>query len=105
MIISWNEGAHRIKGYSADEIIGKHISIFYTKDEIEHGEPEYNLQIARTIGRFENQGWRVRKDGSLFWADIVFTAIYNANINERAMSEIFLFLPSRKVKRFLFSFN
>ncbi|HEY4875618.1 MAG TPA: PAS domain S-box protein [Puia sp.] len=96
LIISWNEGAHRIKGYSADEIIGKHISIFYTKDEIEHGEPEYNLQIARTIGRFENQGWRVRKDGSVFWADIVFTAIYNDKKQIQGFAKITRDISERK---------
>jgi PAS domain S-box-containing protein len=76
-IISWNEGAQGIKGYSKEEILGKHMSIFYTKEEIEMGAPAMNLTRARENGRFEHEGWRVRKDGSLFWANVVFTAIQN----------------------------
>src|SRR5438874_5521743 len=76
-ILSWNKGAERIKGYSASEIIGKHISIFYTDDEIQRGEPERNLKITKEEGRFETEGWRMRKDGSLFWADVIFTALYD----------------------------
>src|SRR5450432_4576831 len=74
-IISWNKGAEQIKGYSAKEIIGKHISVFYTPDEIENNEPEMNLQRTKETGRFESEGWRVRKDGSVFWANVVFTAM------------------------------
>ena len=77
IIMTWNEGAQRIKGYSAEEIIGKHISIFYTPEEILSGEPKRNLRIAEKEGRLENEGWRIRQDGSSFWANIVFTAIYN----------------------------
>jgi PAS domain S-box-containing protein len=95
-VVSWNEGAHRIKGYSADEIMGKHISVFYIKDEIERGEPEFNLQIARTIGHFENQGWRLRKDGSAFWADIVFTAIYNDKKQIQGFAKITRDISERK---------
>ncbi|HYK44375.1 MAG TPA: PAS domain S-box protein [Parafilimonas sp.] len=69
-IISWNKGAEKIKGYTADEIIGQHISLFYTADEIESGEPEKNLQRAKESGRFEDEGWRVRKNGSRFWANV-----------------------------------
>ena len=74
-IISWNKGAEKIKGYTADEIIGQHISLFYTADEIESGEPEKNLQRAKESGRFEDEGWRVRKNGSTFWANVVITAL------------------------------
>ncbi len=76
-IVSWNKGAEAIKGYTANEIIGKHFSIFYTAEEIGKNEPDYSLNMAKNLGRFENQGWRVRKDGSLFWADIIFTVLYD----------------------------
>lgn len=78
-IISWNEGARQIKGYMAEEIIGKHMSVFYTDEDIKRGEPAHNLDMARSLGRFENEGWRVRKDGSAFWVNIVFTALYAPN--------------------------
>ncbi|HEY4062958.1 MAG TPA: PAS domain S-box protein [Puia sp.] len=76
-VISWNEGAERIKGYSKEEIIGKHMSVFYTEEEIEQGEPAYNLSRARELGRYEKEGWRVRKDDTLFWANVIFTTIRN----------------------------
>lgn len=78
-ISSWNKGAQEIKGYTADEIIGRHFSIFYTDDEINENEPEVNLTNAVKFGRFEREGWRVKKDGSLFWADIIFNPIYNTD--------------------------
>jgi PAS domain S-box-containing protein len=76
-IISWNEGAERIKGYKKSEIIGRHMSIFYTDAAIARGEPHYNLSQAKAYGRFEQEGERVRKDGSIFWANIVFTALHD----------------------------
>ena len=74
-IASWNQGAQRIKGYNADEIIGRHFSVFYTEDAIEIGHPQHELEIATRDGRFEEEGWRVRKDGSMFWANVVITAV------------------------------
>jgi PAS domain S-box-containing protein len=74
-IISWNDGAQRIKGYKKDEIIGQNMSVFYTPDEIKRGEPHYNLLQAKEFGRFEQEGERVRKDGAIFWANVVFTAL------------------------------
>ena len=76
-IKTWNKGAERIKGYKANEIIGKNISTFYTPEEIEKNAPENNLKRAKENGRFETEGWRVRKDGSQFWADVVINALYN----------------------------
>src|SRR5688500_15279552 len=67
-VASWNAGAQRIKGYTADEIIGQHFSVFYTPDAVARGWPQYELQEAERVGRFEDEGWRVRKDGSRFWA-------------------------------------
>jgi PAS domain S-box-containing protein len=74
-IRSWNAGAQRIKGYAASEIIGKHFSIFYPPAEIRRGKPEYELRVAIDEGRYEEEGWRVRKDGTRFWASVVITAL------------------------------
>jgi PAS domain S-box-containing protein len=74
---SWNAGAERIKGYTLDEIVGRHFSTFYTKEEREAGVPTKSLQKAATDGRWETEGWRVRKDGSRFWAHVVIDAIHN----------------------------
>jgi len=74
-IISWNAGAERINGYHADEIIGRHFSIFYPAADARRGKPEYELRIATEEGRYEEEGWRVRKDGSLFWASVDITAL------------------------------
>jgi PAS domain S-box-containing protein len=75
VVRSWNPGAQRIKGYRPEEIIGCDFSVFYTEDDIRAGEPARALRMARTDGRFEAEGWRVRKDGSRFWAAIVIDAV------------------------------
>jgi len=74
-IITWNEGAHRIKGYTADEIIGRHFSIFYPAHEVRIRKPEWELEVATREGRYEEEGWRLRKDGTRFWANVVITAV------------------------------
>jgi osomolarity two-component system sensor histidine kinase TcsA len=74
---TWNEGAQRIKGYTASEILGKHFSILYTREAQAEGIPQTNLEAAKREGRCQYQGWRQRKDGSLFWADIDLTAVYS----------------------------
>ena len=74
-VVSWNPGAQRIKGYRAEEIIGKHFSCFYPPDAIQRGLPEQELQAAVKDGRFEDEGWRVRKDGTQFWANAIVTAL------------------------------
>lgn len=76
-IASWNPGAERIKQYRADEIIGQHFSRFYPQEAIDRGWPEHELKVAAAEGRFEDEGWRVRKDGSQFWANVVITALHN----------------------------
>lgn len=76
-VSSWNEGAARLKGYSAAEILGQHFSCFYPQEEAAHGKPEQSLEAATNEGRVEAEGWRVRKDGSRFWANVVLTAIRN----------------------------
>ncbi|MEO7714579.1 MAG: PAS domain S-box protein [Capsulimonas sp.] len=74
-IKTWNKGAERIKGYAASEIIGKHFSIFYTTEDVQRGHPLDELAIATAEGRYEEEGWRIRKDGSRFWANVVITAL------------------------------
>ena len=74
-IISWNPGAEAIKGYKAEEIIGQHFSVFYPPESIESGLPAHELTVAAKEGRFEDEGWRVRKDGSRFWANVIITAL------------------------------
>ena len=74
-VTSWNAGAERIKGFKADEIVGKHFSEFYTEEDKAVGLPEKVLETARREGKFEGEGWRVRKDGSRFWASVVIDAI------------------------------
>jgi PAS domain S-box-containing protein len=74
-VASWNTGAERIKGYRADEIIGQHFARFYPEEDVQRGKPAAELVQARQSGRFEDEGWRVRKDGSRFWANVVITAV------------------------------
>ena len=74
-ITSWNSGAQRIKGYTPEQIIGQHFSQFYTEEDRKRGEPERSLQMAAEKGKYEREGWRVRRDGSVFWASIVMDAI------------------------------
>ena len=74
-ILSWNAGAQRLKGYRPRDIIGKHFSVFYPPHDVAAGKPEWELEVAERDGRVEDEGWRVRKDGTLFWANVVITAL------------------------------
>jgi len=76
-VTSWNEGAERIKGYSSDEIIGRSFTAFYPEEAVASGFPQTELAAAAREGRFEDEGWRVRKDGSRFWANVIITALYD----------------------------
>ena len=76
-ITNWNAGAEAIKGYTADEIIGEHFSRFYTPEDLERGEPQFALETALREGKYSREAWRVRKDGSLFWASIVLDPIFD----------------------------
>jgi PAS domain S-box-containing protein len=76
-IISWNDGAERIKGYREEEILGRHYSLFFSPDDVAKGQPAEQLAAAAATGRIEDEGWRLRKDGSRFWANVVVTAIRN----------------------------
>lgn len=79
-IASWNQGAERLKGYKKEEVLGKHFSLFYTEEALKSGFPQYELVEAAKQGRFEDEGWRVRSDGTVFWANVVITPIYNKDL-------------------------
>ena len=74
-VVTWNVGAQRIKGFRASEILGRHFSCFYPEEDLQAGKPAWELEVASKVGRFEDEGWRVRKDGSKFWANVIITAI------------------------------
>jgi PAS domain S-box-containing protein len=78
-VVSWNAGAERIKGFSAEEILGQHFSRFYSAEDILDGKPQRELRTALTEGRYEDEGWRIRKDGSRFLANVVITAVFDAS--------------------------
>jgi PAS domain S-box-containing protein len=87
-VASWNAGAEAIKGYSAAEIIGEHMSRFYPADAADREWPTTELRLARERGRFEDENWRVRKDGSLFWANVIITALYHPDGSVRGYAKI-----------------
>ena len=78
-VLTWNTGAAHMKGYTPEEIVGRHFSVFYTRDSVERGWPAHELKVAATEGRFEDEGWRVRKNGSRFWANVVITAVRDSS--------------------------
>ncbi|KAL2269234.1 hypothetical protein VTJ83DRAFT_4080 [Remersonia thermophila] len=75
-IATWNAGAEVLKGYTREEILGKHFSLFYSKEDVDIGKPEMELELCLRNGRVEDEGWRYRKDGSRFWANVIITAVY-----------------------------
>ncbi len=87
-VVNWNQGAKKIKGYAEDEVIGKHISIFYTQEAIDLGEPEHNLKMATQNGSHESESLRVKKDGSQFWANVVFAALFDGNKQLKGFAKI-----------------
>jgi PAS domain S-box-containing protein len=95
-VVSWNRGAERIKGYQAQEIIGQSFSRFYPDEDIQRGRPQRLLKTAAAEGRVEDEGWRVRKDGSRFWADIVITALRDEDGNLRGFSKVTRDITDRK---------
>lgn len=95
-ILTWNAGGKRLKGYSADEIIGKHFSIFYTQPDVERQHPQEELEIATREGKYEEEGWRVRKDGSRFWANVVITALRDQNGNLHGFGKVTRDLTERR---------
>jgi PAS domain S-box-containing protein len=95
-VASWNSGAERIKQYKADEIIGRHFSQFYPQEAIDRGWPAHELDVVRAEGRFEDEGWRVRKDGTTFWANVVITALRDEAGTLRGFSKITRDMTERK---------
>jgi PAS domain S-box-containing protein len=96
VVTSWNAGAQRIKGYTREDIIGKHFSRFYPPGDLENGKPWEELAIARRIGRTEDEGWRVRKDGSRFWARTVLTALHDEQGHLRGYAKVTQDLTDRR---------
>ncbi len=102
-IVSWNEGAKRIKGYDADEIIGKHFSIFYPADDA--GASQRQLEIAAREGRYEDNGWRVRKDGSKFWASVIITPLLDREGNVTGYAKVTHDMTDRAYRTFVEATN
>ncbi|MBE8726877.1 PAS domain S-box protein [Flavobacterium hungaricum] len=96
IIENWNVGAEKIKGYKAEEIVGKYFAVFYTKEDQKNHLPEKLLQLAREKGKVVHEGWRSRKNGSLFWASVVITAIHNKQNNVIGFSKVTHDLTERK---------
>lgn len=95
-VMTWNLGAERIKGYKAAEIIGQHFSRFYTDEDLENEKPNMELRAAAEKGRFEDEGWRVRKDKGLFWANVVITALRDSKGILRGFAKVTRDLTARK---------
>lgn len=95
-VSNWNEGARRIKGYETDEIMGKYFSIFYPEEDVQMGKCEYELEEAKLTGRFEDEGWRVRKDGTKFWASVLITAIKSESGKLLGFSKVTRDITDRK---------
>ncbi len=95
-VLTWNAGAQRFKGYAASEIIGQHFSRFYPPEALARGLPAHELEVAGDVGSFEDEGWRVRKDGTLFWANVVITAIRDGGGNLVGFSKITRDLTQRR---------
>lgn len=96
-VISWNAGAERIKGYREEEILGKNFSIFFPPNEVEKGKPQQMLAQAASQGRVEAEGWRVRKDGSRFWASVVISALKDEAGNLRGFAKVTRDVTERKI--------
>lgn len=87
-VVSWNNGAERIKGYRAEEILGQHFSRFYTREDVERGKPVLALKLAAEKGAFKDEGWRVRKDGTRFWANVAITALHDRKGQLRGFAKV-----------------
>jgi PAS domain S-box-containing protein len=95
-VASWNEGAHRINGYRQQEILGRHFSVFYPEEDLERSKPERELEIAQEKGTYEEEGWRVRKDGSRFWASVLITALWDEAGGLRGFAKVTRDITERK---------
>ncbi|MFT7839873.1 PAS domain S-box protein [Saccharothrix sp. BKS2] len=95
-VVSWNPGAERIKGYLAEEIVGRHFSVFYPAESLATRKPWHELEVAGEVGRFEDEGWRLRKDGSRFWANVVITALFDDQGRLRGFAKVTRDLTERR---------
>jgi PAS domain S-box-containing protein len=95
-VLSWNSAAERLKGWKADEIIGQHFSRFYTREDLDSGKTQVELEVASKEGRFEDEGWRVRKDGTRFWANVIMTALRDENGVLRGFGKVTRDLTERR---------
>jgi len=95
-VLTWNPGAQRLKGYRAEEIIGRHFSIFYPQEDIERGKPAHELRVAVSEGQYEEEGWRIRNDGSRFWANVIITALRKPGIGLIGFSKVTRDLTNRR---------
>jgi PAS domain S-box-containing protein len=95
-VATWNLGAERLKGWREKEILGKHFSTFYPQEDVDARKPEDELEIATRVGRFEDEGWRVRKDGTRFWANVVITPVYGGDGELRGFAKITRDFTDRK---------
>ncbi len=96
-VVSWNAGAERIKGYRTEEIVGKHFSQFYTPEDIASGKPSHELEVATAEGQCQDEGWRVRKDGSKFWANVLITALRDDSGALRGFAKVSRDLTAQKL--------
>jgi PAS domain S-box-containing protein len=87
-VVSWNAGAQRIKGYTAEDIVGRHFSAFYPAADVAAGKPDRELEIAVAEGRLEDEGWRVRKDGTRFWANVIITSLHDEDGRLRGFGKV-----------------
>jgi diguanylate cyclase (GGDEF)-like protein/PAS domain S-box-containing protein len=95
-VTTWNAGAQRVKGYSSEQILGRHFSAFYPPEDIAAGKPERELVLAEATGRLEDEGWRVRSDGSRFWANVVITTLRDADGTLRGYGKVVRDLTERR---------
>src|SRR4030088_495198 len=96
LVTTWNKGAESINGYRSDEIIGRHYSQLYPQEDVLQGRPQHELAVAAAEGRFEEEGWRIRKNGTSFWADVVITPIYDSGGELSGFSEVVRDVTERK---------
>jgi PAS domain S-box-containing protein len=87
-IVSWNTGIQRIKGYTENEVIGQHFSLFFPPEDVQRGKPATLLEIAAREGKYQEEGWRIRKDGLLFWASVLIIPLYDASGELRGFGKV-----------------
>src|ERR1035438_4736479 len=95
-ITTWNQGGRRLKGYESDEVVGRHFSLFYTPEDVAAGKPARELEAAQSEGKYEEEGERVRKDGSRFWASVLITPLRDEQGRLRGFSKVIRDITERK---------